>query len=158
MRTDCRGFLQYCIAFNADPFKICSAAFSASGFIILLILTGGQAFAEWVEIGKSDDGVTLSMIYADPDTIRRKADLVKMWYLLDYSSRLPTRPGMIWSHKAQIEVDCGEERARTLAFTAFSGNMGTGKVIYRDLEQRKWEPVASGSLGQTLSEVACIKP
>ena len=49
--------------------------------IALLMLSNGPAYAEWVAIGSSDDGVTA---YADPDTIRRKGDLVEMWTLYDY--------------------------------------------------------------------------
>ena len=49
--------------------------------ILLLVLSGGPAYAEWVEIGntKGAEGYTL---YVDPDSIRRKEDLVKMWVLV----------------------------------------------------------------------------
>ena len=43
-----------------------------SGFwllIILLVLNSGPAYAEWVSIGSTDDGMTA---YGDPDTICRK--------------------------------------------------------------------------------------
>ena len=48
----------------------------ASWFMIaLLVLRSGPAYAEWEQIYKTDDGMTL---YVDPDSIRRKEDLVKM--------------------------------------------------------------------------------
>jgi hypothetical protein len=51
--------------------------------IALLVLSSGPAYAEWVAIGTTDDGMT---IYFDPDTIRRKGYLVKMWSLMDYEA------------------------------------------------------------------------
>jgi hypothetical protein len=52
--------------------------------MILLVLSSGPAYAEWVETGhhESDD----SVVYADPDTIRRKGDRVKMWELDDFKT------------------------------------------------------------------------
>ena len=47
--------------------------------IALLVLSSGPAYAEWVAIGSTDDGMTA---YADPDTIRRKEEMVKMWVLI----------------------------------------------------------------------------
>ena len=49
--------------------------------IMLLVLSCGSAYAEWIEVSANKiAGVTA---YADPDTIRRKGDLVKMWSLFD---------------------------------------------------------------------------
>lgn len=53
--------------------------------IILLWLGSGLAYAEWVPISltKREGGYD---VYADPDTIRHKGDLVKMWILYDYKT------------------------------------------------------------------------
>jgi hypothetical protein len=53
--------------------------------ITLLVLNSSPAYAEWVWISftKSEGGYD---VYADPDTIRRKGDLVKMWVLYDYKT------------------------------------------------------------------------
>ena len=49
--------------------------------IMLLVANGGPAYAEWVEV--SANKVAGVIAYADPDTIRRKGDLVKMSSLFD---------------------------------------------------------------------------
>jgi surface-adhesin protein E len=48
---------------------------------ILLFLSSGPAFADWMSLGESDSGTT---VYADPTTMRREGDLVKMWVLFDF--------------------------------------------------------------------------
>ncbi len=62
--------------YYAGPFLKLPLA-SISGFwllITLLVLSSGPAYAEWVAVGGNKEaGVTVS---ADPDTIRRKGNLV----------------------------------------------------------------------------------
>jgi hypothetical protein len=56
-----------------------------SGFwllITLLVLSSGPAYAEWVKIDEIDPYT----LYVDPDTIRRKGDLVKMWQVYDFKA------------------------------------------------------------------------
>ena len=48
--------------------------------ITLLALSSGPAYAEWVKVNENDTFT----VYVDPDTIRRKGDLVEMWTLYDY--------------------------------------------------------------------------
>lgn len=122
--------------------------------IILLFLSSGPAYAEWVSIDKTDDGMT---VYADLDTIRRNGDLVKMWHLYD-NNKIQTKVGdTYWSVKRQTEYDCAEGRSRMLAVTSFSGNMGRGNVVFSDSDEQKWEPVQPGSVDQILWRFACSK-
>jgi hypothetical protein len=44
-----------------------------------------------------------------------------------------------------------------LAFTWFSGNMGSGQVVHSDSDEDKWIPVAPESIGQLLWKRACGK-
>jgi len=77
--------------------------------ITLLELSSGPAYAEWVAIGYSESlgGYT---VYVDPDTIRRKGDLVKVWALTDYTTIQTVADNSFLSSKAQNEFDCAEER------------------------------------------------
>ncbi|MEO8340532.1 MAG: surface-adhesin E family protein [Nitrospirota bacterium] len=95
--------------------------------------------------------------YADPDTIRRKGDLVKMWSLFDLHATQTAGGNSHSSVKALQKYDCAEERSRALAHRKFSGNMGHGKVVYSNLNEGKWAPVAPMSVGQELWKVACGK-
>ena len=153
-----RRFPVHCaVTYNAGPFlKLLLAYFSGFRLLItLLVLSSSPAYAEWVSIGA--DNSRGRTVYADPDTIRPKGDVVKMWSLNDYKT-IQTGPSASYlSYKVQSEYDCAEERIRKLAATFFSGNMGRGDVVYVQSNEGKWQPVEPGSLGQSEWEVACDK-
>jgi hypothetical protein len=95
-------------------------------------------------------------VYVDPDTIRREANLVTMWQLIDFKwmqgGRNPTRFLSTETHK---QFDCAEQRLRLLAFTAFSRHMGTGIAADGYVDTGNWLPVEPESINQALWEVAC---
>jgi hypothetical protein len=123
--------------------------------IILLFLSSSPVYAEWLKVGDSDEaGKT---VYVDPATIRRNRNLVTMWQFYDYKT-VQTVAGIgFLTVKEQWEFDCAEERSRVLALTEFSGNMGSGTVVYSNSEVGKWQPVAPSSIGQLLWKFACGK-
>ena len=51
--------------------------------ILLLAVVTSSAMAEWVEFTE-DDEETLT-VYADPDTIQKTGNIVKMWSLINES-------------------------------------------------------------------------
>ena len=122
--------------------------------IILLLQSSGPAYAEWVPVSTADPGMT---VYADPDSIRRKGELVKMWSLYDFKTEQYVRGVLLLSSKGQVEYDCAQERLRGLAVAEYSGNMGTGTVLYSDSSEGKWIPVAPHGVIQALLTVACSK-
>ncbi len=125
---------------------------------LLILLCGGPAYAEWVEIGYTD-GAKGYTLYADPETIRRKGDLVKMWFLFDF--KLAQRAGdttvFYLSDRMQVQVDCVEESYRQLAYTRFSHNMATGDMLVNNSDEGKWSPIAPGTIGQSILKVTCGK-
>ena len=128
-----------------------------SGFcllITLLVLSSAPACAEWVEVGDIGAGMT---VYVNPDTIRRKGDLAKMWHLFDFKTAQTHQGNSFLSLKAQRQYDCANERTRVLAETGFSDNMGKGNVAYIIRDERKWAPVAPDSIAEGLWKVACDK-
>ena len=149
--------VQCAVTYNAGSFLKLPLTY-CSGFwllITLLVLNSGPVNAEWVALGTTDDGMS---IYADPGTIRRTGDLVKMEALYDFKTIRTVEGNPYLSYKVQREYDCAEERIRYLAFTFFSGNMGSGKVVPTTSdEQQKSEPVQSDSIGLTLFKAACAK-
>jgi hypothetical protein len=122
--------------------------------IALLVLSSGPAYAEWVQFDKTKDRMTT---YVDPDSIRRKGDLVKMWYLTNYSAIRGRGGNSYLSTKIQAEYDCTEERFRILAGMQFSGNMGSGESVNTESGEGNWEPVPPASMAQRLWKVACGK-
>ena len=122
--------------------------------ITLLVLSSGPAYAEWMSLGASDSGTT---VYADPATMRREGDLVKMLVLFDFKTKQTKADVSYLSAKAQMEYDCAEQRFEGLAVMYFSGNMGSGNLLDRSSAKGKWLPVSPSSLDQGLWKVACGK-
>ena len=123
--------------------------------IILLFLNSGAAYAEWVKVSDSDEaGKT---VYVDPATIRRNSNLVKMWQFYDYKTVQTVGGNRFLTVEEQWEFDCVEERSRVVARKEFSGNMGSGTMVFTNSQVGKWIPVMPGSTGQPVWEVACGK-
>jgi hypothetical protein len=121
--------------------------------ITLLVLSSGPAYAEWVKINEND----IFTVYADPDTIRRQGDLVKMWILYDYKTLQSATGVAHLSDSIQLEANCTEKLQRSLAYTWWSGNMRDGNVVFNHSGEGNWIPIGSGTVGHTLWSFACRK-
>lgn len=122
--------------------------------LTLLILSSSSAYAEWVEV----EGGGKFTAYVDPETIRRKGNLVKIWVLDDYKTVRAAADKSYLSVKALDEYDCAEEQIRNLALYAYSGQMGTGEIVESiSGVPSKWAPVIPGSVGQTKWKLVCDK-
>jgi len=122
---------------------------------ILLFLNSVPAYAEWVAVGGNEEAVVT--VYADPGTIRRAGNLVTVWHLNDFKNVQIVKGTPYLSVKAQHQYDCTADRERILALMKFSGNMGSGRVVYKDSHEGKWKPVAPGSVSHNLGKIACSK-
>jgi len=122
---------------------------------MLLAVASGSAMAEWVKISSSKDGQMT--VYANPPSIRKNADIVKMWVLYDYKSL--KRSGFDWylSAKLREEYDCNNDQLRIVDFSWHDRNMGDGRVVYSDTNTLSWEPVAPDSLDEVKWKYACGK-
>ena len=109
---------------------------------------------KWVKVGGAETKDVVS--YADPETMRRDANTVKMWSLLDFKTvqTSPTSKSFM-SMKLQYEYDCKQERSRKIAHNFHLENMGGGEAAYSDSEPGKWEPINPGSIRETLWKFAC---
>ena len=118
--------------------------------VTLPALSNEPAYAGWVFVSAEDEaGMTM---YADPDTIRRNGNLVKMWHLSDRT----TTEGY-GSIKTQREYDCATARHRLLAASILSEHMGLGTILSDNVKEGQWIPVEPESSGQALWKFACGK-
>ena len=156
-RPYCRVPVPCSVTSNAGPFLKLSQAFFLCLWLLVtfLVLSSEPVYAEWV-LTSGDDTAGLA-VYVDPGTIRRKGNLAKMWQLYDYKTVQTVAGDSLLSMKRYNEYDCTEERTRMLAYTWFSGNMGSGKVVYSTPDEQQWEPVVPRSINRTLWKVACSK-
>jgi hypothetical protein len=125
--------------------------------LMLLAVVSNCAMAEWVQIGSSDDGAMT--VYANPATLRKVGNKVKMWDLGDYKIAQDSGKGdQFMSIRGQSEYNCKEEQYRTLYLSFHSGNMGAGEIIGSHPDPKKWLPVMPESLIEALWKFACGKP
>ena len=125
--------------------------------MMLLAVVSSSAAAAWVEIGLDDDGTTTA--YANPTTISKAGNRVKMWVLLERKTAKTTAAGEPYrSSKMQNEYDCKKERWRTLYDSWYSGKRGRGAVVYSTSEPGNWRPVPFTSGAELSWRFACGEP
>jgi hypothetical protein len=117
--------------------------------MISLIIVCSNALAEWREVGV--DATQQTTTYADPSTIRKTGDRVKMWHLFDLKRTTETYKSL----KVQSEYDCKQKQSRSLYTSAHKGNMGKGDVIGVESDHGKWKPIPLGSPKEYLFYIAC---
>ncbi len=121
--------------------------------ILLLASVSNGAAAEWVNVSTDDSGST---IYADPSTIRKVGNRVKMWVLFDYRKATLDAGDKIMSKRKHEEYDCKKKQIRLLYLSKHSGRFTEGKVVYlNDIPYNKWVPVVPGSVFEDLWRYAC---
>jgi hypothetical protein len=123
--------------------------------MMLLAVVSSSAAAEWVKVSENEAATT----YADPTTISKAGNMVKMWRLIDLRKAVSIASDKPFiSSKGQEEYDCKEEQSRVLALTFHSENMGGGEVVHSEANPTDWAPVRAGSIGETLWKFGCGKP
>jgi hypothetical protein len=156
-RLYCRVSVPCTTAYNEGGlFKLSHVFFL--GFCLLvthLVLSPKPGYAEWLLVS-GDDAAGLA-VYVDPGTIRQKGNIAKMWQLYDYKTVQRVAGDSLLSMKRFNEYDCSEALTRMLGYTWFSGNMGSGGVVFSTTEVQPWEPVGSRTINHTLWQVACSK-
>lgn len=124
--------------------------------VLMMMLAGisSNAMAKWVEVGSEHDVVST---YADPGTIRKEGNTVKLWTLTDRKSPRTIAGATHLSMKLHEEYDCKQKLNRSHGASFHSKNMGKGKVVSSDSYMSEWEPVYPGSASEILWKFACEK-
>jgi hypothetical protein len=110
--------------------------------------------AGWQKFGENDRLVA----YYQPRPVPGM-DTQIVWVMYDYKTEQESqRSGRRYrSQKGQQEVNCAQERTRTVFFTWHSGQMGNGPVVYTGHSALPWEPNSPNSLAKALASVLCIQ-
>lgn len=125
--------------------------------VIVMVLSNGPLYAEWVEVQSKYQSPVLHTVYYDPETIRREGNLVTLTQLTDYRWMQggPRSTPRFLSTTTQKQFDCAEKRLRLLAFTEFPRRMASGRPAAEYVDKDKWLSVREDSIDQALWEVAC---
>jgi hypothetical protein len=118
---------------------------------LLLVTVSHSAMAEWEEVGSSD---TMTA-YVDADTLSKKGNKVKMWWMVDISAENEANDGTQISMKFISEFDCQKNQLRQLYTSSHSEGMGEGATVSVNYDTMKWKPIAPDSLEQSVFDAAC---
>ena len=122
----------------------------------LLAVFSTGAMAEWTHLTSREDKT--SDVYIDKTTIRKRGNVAKMWELRDFKAPQKEASGSYLSSRMLEEYDCVEIRQRLLALTDFSGNMGSGQIIFNhQYDNNKWADIAPDTVNMELWKAACKK-
>lgn len=120
--------------------------------LVLLLLLGTAARADWTRVEGNDE----LDAYVDPATIRRQANLVEVWALLDYKSAHQWSDYLVYrSTKTHKEYDCASGHYRTLDSAFHFDHMGAGQSIFSVPSGTSWRPVLPDSVEAMLQQFAC---
>jgi hypothetical protein len=133
-------------------FKCMSGTLNACAAILLSVISAGALAEVWLETSRTDD----YLAYADPSSIRRQGDFVKMWSMFDYRIPQPGVSGKTYlSTRRQFEYDCTGGRARALAVSAHAAREGKGAALASVSVKYEWRPVLADSADDYLLKFAC---
>jgi len=120
---------------------------------VVLALVSSSALAGWVQVTDTGRFIT----FADPATISKSGDTVRMWDLLDYRQTREVEGVRYLSQKSEAEYDCKNARTRPLAMFMHLGMMGSGETVFSSDTPDPWQRVKPGSVNEVLLKYACGK-
>ena len=119
----------------------------------MLVVVSSSAIAEWVYIGQNESKEPLST-YADPDTIQKEENIIKMWVLHEFSIPRPELDFISAKHKE--EYDCKGKKRRVLFMAFYSGHMGDGETVSIITDPKDhFRPTLIDSIGRSVLDYAC---
>lgn len=129
--------------------------------MLLLLLAGSSAMAEWIYDGESEwiyvGRTDESTVYFNSAKIRKTVNRTIMWELFDYD--IPQKniaPHM--SEISQIEFDCKVQLYRGFDVSYYSKPMGAGKAVYTEkFDSMGWYRIPPDSIIATIFKQACGK-
>jgi len=123
-----------------------------SYLIALLILTASPAWADWELVGNTQGD---EAYYIDMTTLRVDDSLRRVWTLTNLKKK--GSQGEM-SVRVLREIDCKNERTRSLAMTGFTGAMSDGEMLptYRG-DNDPWDYIAPRTVAHAIYLRACRK-
>lgn len=113
-----------------------------------LSLNASAVFAEWVLFGTVAGD---NDIYIDHSRHER-AENPRIWVMFD--SKDPDEDGSK-SVVQKYEADCAGNKVRTLEFSYFAGNMGSGRLIRKSQSSGPWEAPVPRSTLSGIVDIMC---
>ena len=126
---------------------------------LMLVFISSNAMAEWTYIDDSKSGGSGDFsMYLDMSTLRKEANLIKIWQLNDYKNEQSFSDSeKFFSTRAQMEFNCKAEEVRVRAIIWSKGNMGHGEVTNTYNQISDWRVVPPSSINDEILKIVCDK-
>lgn len=119
--------------------------------MFMIVFMSNAAIASLYKVTSNEEAI----IYADPSSIQKSGDLVKMWEVTDFKKK--SNNDKYLSVKSLHEFDCKQNKSRVVNYSMYSQNMASGKVVQSSNVAHAWLPVRSGGITVALLATACKK-
>ena len=121
--------------------------------MLLLAITSTSTIADWTNVSTDENSFS---IYADPASIKKVGNRIKMWVLFDYRKATYDGGNKVMSIMRHEEYNCKDSQSRLLYISKHSGRFAEGKVVYlNDIPFNKWVSIVPGSRFEVLFRYAC---
>lgn len=125
-------------------------------FIALIFIFSSTCVkADWERVGRANDYIS----YIETNSIRSQGEFITAWELKNYYESKPSASGNYFrSIKILKFIQCEKYIYGAKSSTAYSGEMGTGNVIYNYTDQVheiEFDDVTPGTIGESIFNRAC---
>jgi len=111
---------------------------------VALSLASPAAASQWKLISAGRDDAGHYLIFGDRESIKVTAPKMRRMWIV-----------MVRAHPSKLgdEIDCGQDRVRSLSINAASE---TGEILYSKSEVGEWQLVPPDTYGQSEEHAACV--
>lgn len=119
--------------------------------MLLMLVSSDAAFADWVEIDRSEIQIT----YVDPVLIDASGGRIKIVLVSNYKKPRRYEDKTFLSVKSQSEFDCSGEQFRQLEYSLHTDKMAAGEMLHSDSSKGKWQKVKASTTDGLLWAKVC---
>jgi len=123
--------------------------------LLICIATIGTASADWKGVASTD----AADFFLDKSTVRSSGQYKEAWVLTDLKAAKKDGFGKDYlSSKSKTRVDCVGDKSLYLALVLYSGNMGSGDVVFnKSYNDNDWQHIIPGSAWAIVTQAICGK-
>ena len=112
----------------------------------------GSVMADWDKVYSNDKLI----VFADPSSIRRKGNIVKLLTLFDFKAENTYSDGSLYmSIMRETEFNCKDNLQRMVSYSIHSGKMGKGRLVDSGASPQDWKPVSKANIALDMKTFAC---
>ncbi|MDP2154117.1 MAG: hypothetical protein Q8J66_10735 [Methylotenera sp.] len=121
---------------------------------LILMFISNSAVAGWTEFGGSSNDGSVK-IYYNQVTARNQDHVIRVWRIKDYMKPQVVNNVTYLSEKSLLEVNCTTKMFRTMAYTQYKKNMGSGDSVLKNSNPNEWQYIAPDISSEIMRRFYC---